>query len=111
MTKQISSVKKEEDAMARPWTFLSNHGHVLVVLHHEPDARIEDVAASVGITPRSAQMIIRDLVAAGHVERTRAGRRNHYRIVPGSLRHPEESFVDLGRFLALFDREEPGAPG
>ena len=39
----------------RTWTFLSNHGHVLVAVSRQPDARIRDIAATVGITERSAQ--------------------------------------------------------
>ena len=32
------------------WTFFSNHGHVLVCLANDPDARLRDVAASVDLT-------------------------------------------------------------
>ena len=61
---------------ARHWTFLSNHAHVLVCLAQDPDARLRDVALSVGITERAVQKIVSDLAAAGVIERERAGRRN-----------------------------------
>ena len=46
------------------WTFLSNHGHVLVCLSR-PDVRIRDVADAVGITERAVQQIVSDLVSEG----------------------------------------------
>lgn len=64
------------DPPARTWTFLTNHAHVLVCIAEEPDIRGRDIATRVGITERSAQAIIADLVAEGYVTRTRIGRRN-----------------------------------
>ena len=84
------------------WTFLSNHGHVLVCLATDPTARGRDVADRVGITERAAQAIINDLVEGGYVERTRVGRRNHYRINQhGPLRHPCEQPHNIGELLDL----------
>ena len=45
----------------RKWTFLTNHGHVLVFVHRNPDARVRDIASAVGITERAAQTILSDL--------------------------------------------------
>jgi DNA-binding IclR family transcriptional regulator len=87
---------------ARHWTFLSNHAHVLVCLAQDPDARLRDVALSVGITERAVQKIVSDLEAAGVVVRERAGRRNSYRLdldVP--LRHALESHRTVGTLLSL----------
>ncbi len=82
------------------WTFLTNHAHVLLVLNREPDARLRDVAAAVGITERAAQRILADLVEGGYVERTREGRRNHYTVQPGRpLRHALEQHESVGRLL------------
>lgn len=84
------------------WTFLSNHGHVLVSLARDPDARTRDVAEAVGITERAVQQIVRDLVAQGYLEKTRVGRRNHYAVVRGAhLRHQQVSRITLGTFLDL----------
>ncbi|MQA35518.1 MarR family protein [Modestobacter roseus] len=89
-------------ASAPGWTFLSNHGHVLVSLAADPDVRIRDIAAQVGITERAVQMIVADLTAAGHVRRERIGRRNRYTVVPdASFRHPLEEHLTVGAFLAL----------
>ena len=43
------------------WTFLTNHSHVLVVLHDNPDLVLREVAVQVGITERAVQRIIQDL--------------------------------------------------
>ena len=95
-----------EDADTPPakpgWTFLTNHGHVLVCLATDPEIRGRDIAARVGITERAAQAIVADLVAEGYVERTRVGRRNHYRIVTDrKLRHPLEQSHRIDELLAL----------
>ncbi|MGL5829324.1 MAG: helix-turn-helix transcriptional regulator [Angustibacter sp.] len=82
---------------------LSNHGHVLVQVHRDVDARIDDIADRVGITPRATQMILADLIDAGYLERVRHGRRNHYRIATRTLRHPQERHVPVAEFLAVFD--------
>jgi len=76
---------------AETWTFLTNHAHVLVCIARDPDVRLRDVAAAVGITERATQRIVADLADAGYVSRTRVGRRNRY-VVDLALpfRHPIE---------------------
>jgi DNA-binding MarR family transcriptional regulator len=86
----------------RHWTFLSNHGHVLVCLARDPEARLRDVAVAVGITERAVQKIVSDLEDAGVVERVREGRRNRYRLfLDQPLRHPIESHRSIGALLAM----------
>lgn len=88
--------------MSREWTFLSNHGHVLVSLARDPGARTRDVAEAVGITERAVQQIIRDLVEQGYLRKDKVGRRNRYRIVRvAHFRHDLEAHVTLGDFVAL----------
>lgn len=92
----------EEQAASRQWTFLSNHGHVLVCLARDPEARLRDVAGSVGITERAVQKIVSDLEAAGVVARVRDGRRNRYRLFTDRpLRHPIESHRTVGALLGM----------
>ena len=90
------------------WTLLTNHAHVLVCIAEEHDIRGRDVAAKVGITERSAQSIIADLVASGYVTRRREGRRNRYQIHRGSpLRHPIEADHTVGELLTMLGRLLP----
>lgn len=65
------------------WSFVTNHAQVLACVADDPDIRLRDIAASVGITERAAQSIVADLVDAGYVHRTRVGRRNRYAVDAG----------------------------
>ena len=74
------------------WTFLTNHGHVLVCIAQDPQVRIAEIARLVGIGERAAHRIVSDLVDGGYVERSRVGRRNVYAVrMEAALRHPLEA--------------------
>lgn len=84
------------------WTFLSNHAHVLVSLARDPDARLRDVAARVGITERATQRIVSQLEDAGILIKVRDGRRLHYQINESQpLRHPLAAHMTVGALLKL----------
>ena len=92
------------EAGARGWTFLSNHGHVLVAVHESPDARLRELAARIGISERAVQLILADLEEAGYVVKQRTGRRNHYTVTSGlRLRHPAERESSVDDLLAIFE--------
>lgn len=92
----------------RHWTFLSNHGHVLVCLAMQPNARLRDVATQVGITERAVQKIVGDLEEAGVLVRQRAGRRNSYHLnVNAPLRHALEAHRTVGALLSLVAGRKP----
>lgn len=98
---RVSAVAPE----TRSWTFLSNHGHVLVLVAREPGILLSELSQRVGITERAARSILRDLEDAGYLSRTKVGRRNRYEVHPeGRLRHPEESETAVSDLLAIFDR-------
>lgn len=98
-TSSAGSKKINKD---RHWTFLSNHAHVLLCLHLDPEQRLKEVAARVGITERAVQTIVADLTEAAVLEVERVGRRNRYRI-HGSprLRHPVEAHRSVRDILRL----------
>ncbi len=91
--------------MAR-WGFLTSHARVLLCIAHDPGARLRDIAASLGITERSAHGIVTDLAEAGYVIKRKDGRRNSYQVqadlpVPGpGTREPA-----IGEVVALFAAE------
>jgi hypothetical protein len=62
------------------WTFLSNHGQVLLCIARDPDVRLRVIGEQVGITERAAYRIVRELSDAGYLRRQRNGRRNRYTI-------------------------------
>lgn len=82
------------------WTFLSNHAHVLLCLADDPEMRLRDVALLVGVTERTAQLIVADLEAEGYLVRERVGRRNRYRLhLERPLRHPLERRHRIGELV------------
>lgn len=97
----------EKPANSSHWTFLSNHGHVLVCLARDPAARLRDVAQLVGITERAAQRIVSDLEQARVLTRIKDGRRNRYMLhTDKPLRHPLEANCSIGRLLAVLNQDD-----
>ena len=62
------------------WSFLTTHARAMLFLADQPDARLRDVAAELGVTERTAFGIVADLTESGYVEKEREGRRNRYHI-------------------------------
>jgi DNA-binding IclR family transcriptional regulator len=62
------------------WSFLTNHAKALLCIAEDPGVRLRDIAATLGITERSAFAVVNDLVDAGYVVKEREGRRNRYTI-------------------------------
>jgi hypothetical protein len=84
------------------WSFLSKHGRVLLCIAHDPGARLRDIAATVGITERSAYGIVTDLTAAGYAVKRKDGRRNRYQIQARLPPHePAGQQLAIGEVLAL----------
>ena len=97
------------------WTLLTGHGHVLVEIARNPEARIRDISAAAGITERTAQAIVSDLEAAGYITRTRIGRRTRYTVNQESLfRHSAQEGLRVGPLLdlltAMADTDAAEAP-
>jgi predicted ArsR family transcriptional regulator len=88
------------------WTLFSNHGHVLVCLARNSEARLRDVASDVGITERAVQKIVRDLQDGGMISITKNGRRNCYRIhKKQNLRHALEADCTLRDLLRVINQQ------
>ncbi|PNI07473.1 transcriptional regulator [Arthrobacter sp. AFG7.2] len=91
------------------WTFLTNHGHVLLSVARDPDIRVAEIAARVGITTRAALQILKDLEGAGYLQRARVGRRTHYTIRPHQhFRHPATAAQEVDGLISLFAGPPPG---
>jgi hypothetical protein len=92
------------------WRFVTNHAHVLECIYADPEARLRDIAASVGITERTAASIVNDLEGAGYLTKTRNGRRNRYEVhgeLP--LRHPRHRHRTVGDLIRFLERRESSA--
>lgn len=84
-------------------SLLTNHTRVIVALHQNPDIRQREIAASLQITEGAVQRILRELIEAGCVVRTRVGRRNHYQVSPAAqLRHPAAAGAPLHKLLDMY---------
>ena len=96
----------------RSWTFITNHGHVLLAVARNPAATVAQIAAAAEITERSAYRILADLQRAGYVQRRKVGRHNAYEINPGlPLRDPTLENEYVGDLLSLVaDVEAHGQP-
>ena len=91
------------------WTFITNHGHVLLCLALDPDMTVREVGQRVGITERAVIRIIGELEQAGVLQRTREGRRNHYTIdTSAPLRHELEQHRSVGDLIRLVGAAKRG---
>jgi hypothetical protein len=104
----------DRDDTGGSWTLLTGHGHVLVEIARNPDARIRDISPVVGLTERTVQAIVADLEAGGYLTRTRIGRRTRYTVNPDSpFRHSAQDGLRVGPFLdqltTMADADPPGA--
>lgn len=86
------------------WTFLTNHAHVLLAVHRNPELRQRDISYQVGITTGAVQRILHELEDGGYVRRTRVGRRNTYEVLADKpLRHPLEDGHTVADLLTTLD--------
>lgn len=103
--KSIKNPGEQPGQSVTRWTFLTNHAHVLAVLHANPEIILRDVAVIVGITERAVQQIVHDLAEEGFIEREKIGRQNRYRVIANQpLRHPIESHRSIGDLLKLINK-------
>jgi DNA-binding transcriptional ArsR family regulator len=92
------------------WTLLTGHGHVLVEIARNPQARMRDISAVVGLTERTVQAIVADLEAAGYLTRDRDGRRNVYTVNPDSFfRHSAQEGLRVGPLLDVLAAADDSA--
>jgi DNA-binding transcriptional ArsR family regulator len=94
------------------WTFLTNHGHVLLCLAQLPELRLRDVAEQVGVTERAVQRIVADLEEGGYLTRRRTGRQNAYEIDNGRpMRHPLEAHATVRALIDMVVGRQATAAG
>ena len=87
--------------MTKKWTFLSHHAHVLIALDRDADAKIEELAKVLGVTPRSVVNVLNDLVDGGYLTKSKVGRRNHYSINrEARMRHATSGKKKVGDLIS-----------
>jgi predicted transcriptional regulator len=79
---------------------VTNHAHVLEAIAADPTSRLRDIAATVGITERTAAEIVNGLEEAGYLTKSREGRRNRYEVhTELPLRHPRHQHHTVGELI------------
>ncbi len=89
------------------WTFITNHGAVLVLIAQHSQITAREIANKLSITERSVHRMISDLDMGGFIEKSRGGRVNRYRInrhLP--LRRSEIRETNIGDLLNLLIKDE-----
>jgi hypothetical protein len=98
----MESEKNPKTVSGTDWTFLSNHGHVLLCIAQEPEVRLRKVADRVGITERAVERIVADREEGGYLSHAREGRRNHYVLhADRPFRNPLIAHHDVSLLLNL----------
>jgi len=64
----------------RQWAFITSHARVLLLVAHDPQLRVEEIADAADVSNRSVYRILADLAEAGYLRRSRTGARNHYEL-------------------------------
>jgi len=89
--------------MARQWSFLSNHGLIILHLVQNPRATLREIALATGLTERAVYQIVRELEEGKFIVKRKVGRRNVYTINRRTiLEHPAYgafTIADVGKTI------------
>jgi predicted transcriptional regulator len=89
------------------WTFLTNHGAVLSIIGQRGCITIREIAATLQITERSVNRILKDLLDEGYVSRMKKGKLNCYEVNENlSLRHTSHQDTLVGELLASIKQKD-----
>jgi len=90
--------------MSSKWTFLTNHGLVLLLLFENPQITAKAVADALGITERAVRQIIADLQEAKYITKEKIGRRVKYSVnTLLRLRHKYFQRIMIDKLLQILD--------
>lgn len=99
-----SAQPAEPEPSLRAWTFLTNHGHVLLCLARGEALTARELGVRIGITERAVQVILADLTDGGYLIKKKVGRRNLYTVnEKGRLRHPLEAHHSVGALITALE--------
>ena len=86
----------------KKWTFITNHGLVLLYISRNPQCTMREMAAALNVTERSIQRVLEDLDTEGYITWQRTGKGNIYEINnTRGLKHELTRDVIVGDLLAL----------
>src|SRR3954470_22188082 len=99
-------------ARAAPrWTFLTNHGQLLLCIAREPGLSLREIGDRVGITERAGHRMVAELEESAYLTRERNGRRNRNTIAP-DLPVPDSIARErqIGDLLDVLADQAPARP-
>lgn len=82
------------------WTFLTNHGLVMLAVAKNPEKTAREIGNDIGLTERTTHRIIVELENEGYITRTKQGRQNTYRIHSGTIIKDPVTDASIGELLA-----------
>lgn len=90
----------------KDWSFITNHGLLLLYILKKSQCTMREMAASLGVTERTICRILEDLREAGYVTWQSSGKGNIYEInSTRGLKHELTREVVLGDLLNLLSGE------
>jgi len=86
----------------KEWTFITNHGLVLLFLSRNPQCTTREMASTINVTERTIHRVLIDLEKEGYITRQRAGKGNIYQInTEHGLKHELTRDLTVGDLLDL----------
>jgi len=83
------------------FSFITNHGLVLLAIARRRRSTARELGDAVGITERAIHRIIGDLEQAGYITRNRIGRHNEYQIHLDMPLRDEAGTAAVGELLVV----------
>lgn len=82
------------------WTFLTNHGLVMLAIAKNPEKTAREIGIDIGLTERTTHKIIVQLENEGYITRTKQGRQNTYHIHHDTTMKDSVTDASIGELLA-----------
>ena len=90
----------------KDWSFITNHGLVLIYILRNCQCTMREMSAALNVTERTIKRILEDLKEAGYVTWQKTGKGNIYEIYSTrGLKHALTREVVLGDLLNLLGGE------
>ena len=83
------------------FSFITNHGLVLLAIAKRQRRTAREIGDAVGITERAIHRIIKDLERAGYITKTRVGRHNEYQVHLDMPLRDEAGTAAVGELLMM----------
>jgi len=93
----------------KEWSFINNHGLVLLYVSQNPQCTTREMAAALNVTERTIHRILGDLAAGGYITWQRTSKSNFYEInSKRKLKHELTRDTRLGDLLKLLSSHKRG---